>query len=382
MKATSSGASRKLTGTTIAPRALAANIVSRNLGTVRRHQRSATRSPAVTPRRCRGRRHGSHPHYGVVQPCGSETPSNRRYAAPGFGMCVAGYVLDPVIGAAGHPRLFSGQFSPARCQRQGTTGRDVEKTRCAENPTRLDPGAAPALARAMENPGWERLEASLVSGRQVEPDLRAHQRRGRGWCCAGRSDGRCRPGRTTWPGRPGCSVRRRRAPPFRVAGHPRSRTRASFIGVPFYVMEKVDGYAVRATSPAGVAESAQDRHAIADVLVDTLADSCNAARLRRGGPAWFRAAVRSGERQARRWGERVWSGLEEPVDVLAVGRTRLSAARRPADGAQGERSRTEITALTTAQSGHGDAAAAGGNARLGNPKRRWANRWPTSACSL
>ena len=44
------------------------------------------------------------------------------------------------------------------------------------------------------------------------------------------------------------------------------------IGVPFYVMEKVDGYVVRDALPAGYADSPQDRHAIADVLVDTLAD--------------------------------------------------------------------------------------------------------------
>ena len=48
-----------------------------------------------------------------------------------------------------------------------------------ENLIRLDL-LGPALARALGDPGWERLEASLVSGGKVEPDLRAHQRRGRG----------------------------------------------------------------------------------------------------------------------------------------------------------------------------------------------------------
>ena len=44
------------------------------------------------------------------------------------------------------------------------------------------------------------------------------------------------------------------------------------IGVPFYVMEKVDGYVIRGALPAGWAEAAGERHAVADVLIDTLAD--------------------------------------------------------------------------------------------------------------
>jgi len=44
------------------------------------------------------------------------------------------------------------------------------------------------------------------------------------------------------------------------------------LGVPFYVMEKVDGYAIRDTLPAGYAADAAGRVAITDALVDTLAD--------------------------------------------------------------------------------------------------------------
>jgi aminoglycoside phosphotransferase (APT) family kinase protein len=44
------------------------------------------------------------------------------------------------------------------------------------------------------------------------------------------------------------------------------------LGVPFYVMEKVDGYAIRDALPPGYADDAASRAAIADALVDTLAD--------------------------------------------------------------------------------------------------------------
>src|SRR6185437_2199925 len=44
------------------------------------------------------------------------------------------------------------------------------------------------------------------------------------------------------------------------------------IGVPFYVMEKVDGYVIRGDLPGGWADSAADRCAVGDVLIDTLAD--------------------------------------------------------------------------------------------------------------
>ena len=44
------------------------------------------------------------------------------------------------------------------------------------------------------------------------------------------------------------------------------------LGVPFYVMEKVDGYAIQDVLPAGYAEDTASRVAIADALVDVLAD--------------------------------------------------------------------------------------------------------------
>lgn len=44
------------------------------------------------------------------------------------------------------------------------------------------------------------------------------------------------------------------------------------LGVPFYVMEKVDGHIIRAEMPGGYAESTQERHALSFALVDVLAD--------------------------------------------------------------------------------------------------------------
>jgi aminoglycoside phosphotransferase (APT) family kinase protein len=87
------------------------------------------------------------------------------------------------------------------------------------------------------------------------------------------------------------------------------------IGVPFYVMEKVDGYVVRDTLPAGWAESAQDRHAIADVLVDTLAD-LHAVDPAEVGLSGFGRPSGLGERQVRRWGDQ-WE-RSKSRDVPAV----------------------------------------------------------------
>ena len=67
-------------------------------------------------------------------------------------------------------------------------------------------------------------------------------------------------------------------------------------------MEKVDGYVVRDTLPAGYAESPQDRHAIAGVLMDTLAD-LHAIDPGDVGLSGFGRPSGLGGRQVRRWGE-------------------------------------------------------------------------------
>jgi aminoglycoside phosphotransferase (APT) family kinase protein len=72
------------------------------------------------------------------------------------------------------------------------------------------------------------------------------------------------------------------------------------IGVPFYVMAKVEGYVVRDDLPAGYAETEQDRHGIADVLVDTLAD-LHAVDPAEVGLGDFGRPAGYAERQVRTW---------------------------------------------------------------------------------
>src|SRR6516225_4610978 len=136
-----------------------------------------------------------------------------------------------------------------------------------ENLTRLDL-VGPALARALGDPGWERLEATLVSG--GKSNLTFELRSDAGEAVLRRPpDGPLLP-RAHDMGRE-ARVQRALAPTAVPVAAILFEDAGDLIGVPFYVMEKVDGYVVR-TMPEGWATSEQDRHAIADVLVDTLAD--------------------------------------------------------------------------------------------------------------
>ena len=80
MKAISSGASRKLIGTAIAPRALTANMVSRNSG--RFVIMMATRCPAPTPRWLMAAAIALTRWWSCDQV--TERPSKRRYTASGL----------------------------------------------------------------------------------------------------------------------------------------------------------------------------------------------------------------------------------------------------------------------------------------------------------
>jgi aminoglycoside phosphotransferase (APT) family kinase protein len=87
------------------------------------------------------------------------------------------------------------------------------------------------------------------------------------------------------------------------------------IGVPFYVMEKVDGYVVRGAPPAGWADSARERHAVGDVLVDTLAD-LHAVDPDEIGLTGYGRPSGLGERQVRRWSDQ-WE-RSKSRDIPAV----------------------------------------------------------------
>jgi aminoglycoside phosphotransferase (APT) family kinase protein len=161
-----------------------------------------------------------------------------------------------------------------------------------ENLTRLDL-VGPALARALKDAGWERLEASLVSGGKSNLTFVLTSDAGEA-VLRRPPDGPLLP-RAHDMGR---EARVQRALAGTAVPVPviLLEDAGELIGVPFYVMEKVDGYVVRETLPAGWAESARDRQAVADVLVDTLAD-LHAVAPAEVGLSGFGRPSRFGQRQ-------------------------------------------------------------------------------------
>ena len=197
-----------------------------------------------------------------------------------------------------------------------------------ENLTRLDL-VGPALARALAAPGWERLEASLVSGGKSNLTFELTSDAGEA-VLRRPPDGPLLP-RAHDMGREARVQRALAATPVPVPAILLQDAR-ELIGVPFYVMEKVDGYVIRDTLPAGWAETAQDRHAIADVLVDTLAD-LHAVDPDEVGLSGFGRPAGLGERQLRRWSEQ-WE-RSKSRDVPAVEELGRRLRADPPKGAGG-----------------------------------------------
>ena len=179
-----------------------------------------------------------------------------------------------------------------------------------ENLTRLDL-VGPALARALGDPGWERLEASLVSGGKSNLTFDLTSDAG-GAVLRRPPDGPLLP-RAHDMARE-ARVQRALAGTAVPVAAILFEDAGDLIGVPFYVMEKVDGYVIR-TLPAGWAESPGDRQAIADVLVDTLAD-LHAIDPDEIGLSGFGRPAGLGERQVRRWSDQ-WE-RSKSRDVPAV----------------------------------------------------------------
>jgi aminoglycoside phosphotransferase (APT) family kinase protein len=180
-----------------------------------------------------------------------------------------------------------------------------------ENLTRLDL-VGPALARALGDPGWERPEATLVSG--GKSNLTFELSSGAGEAVLRRPpDGPLLP-RAHDMGR---EARIQRA----LAGTTVPVAKILFedggelIGVPFYVMEKVDGYVIRGDLPEGWAEAAADRRAVGDVLIDTLAD-LHAIDPDEVGLNGYGRPSGLGERQVRRWSDQ-WE-RSKSRDIPAV----------------------------------------------------------------
>ncbi|CAN5208927.1 phosphotransferase family protein [soil metagenome] len=104
-------------------------------------------------------------------------------------------------------------------------------------------------------------------------------------------------------------------------------TDGDLVGVPCYVMAKVEGHVIRETVPPGYAETSDDRRGIADVLVDTLVelhaiDPVDVGLGDFGRPDGFL------ERQLRRWNEQ-WerSATHDVPEVVGLGQ--LLAAALP-----------------------------------------------------
>jgi aminoglycoside phosphotransferase (APT) family kinase protein len=170
----------------------------------------------------------------------------------------------------------------------------------------------PALARALGDARWERLEAALIAG--GKSNLTFELTSAAGTVVLRRPpDGPLLP-RAHDMGREARVQRALAATSVPVPAILLQDT-GQLIGVPFYVMKKVDGYVVRDTLPAGWAESAEDRRGIADVLVDTLAD-LHAVDPGKVSLSDFGRPTGLGERQVRRWSEQ-WE-RSKSRDVPAV----------------------------------------------------------------
>jgi aminoglycoside phosphotransferase (APT) family kinase protein len=106
-------------------------------------------------------------------------------------------------------------------------------------------------------------------------------------------------------------------------------TDETVLGVPFYVMDKVDGHVLRGSLPAGYAETDQDRKRMSDALVDVLvaihAVPLTGALEGYGPPEGYLA------RQLRRW-TRQWEASREvempALDALAADLTTKAPEQR------------------------------------------------------
>jgi aminoglycoside phosphotransferase (APT) family kinase protein len=87
------------------------------------------------------------------------------------------------------------------------------------------------------------------------------------------------------------------------------------LGVPCYVMAKVAGRVIRDEIPSGYADTDEDRHAMADALVDVLAD-LHAIEPEAVGLADYGRAEGFLERQLRRWTGQWQSTMTEPVPAM------------------------------------------------------------------
>src|SRR5262249_45129806 len=133
-----------------------------------------------------------------------------------------------------------------------------------ENLTRLDV-VGPALVRALGDPGWEQLEAPLVSGGKSNLTFELTSAAGEA-VLRRPPDGPLLP-RAHDMGRE-ARIQRALAGTVVPVAKILFEDAGELIGVPFYVMEKVDGYVIRGALPGGWAETAADRCAVGHLVLD------------------------------------------------------------------------------------------------------------------
>lgn len=96
------------------------------------------------------------------------------------------------------------------------------------------------------------------------------------------------------------------------------------LGFPFYVMEKVEGHVVRGSLPPGYAETEEERRALSEVFVDTLA-ALHRVDYRAVGLEDYGRPDGFLERQVRRWTAQWEASRFEPVPAIEELGARLAA---------------------------------------------------------
>src|SRR5262249_26415826 len=180
-----------------------------------------------------------------------------------------------------------------------------------ENLTRLDV-VGPALVRALGDPGWEQLEAPLVSGGKSNLTFELASDAGEA-VLRRPPDGPLLP-RAHDMGRE-ARIQKALAGTSVPVAKVLFEDAGELIGVPFYGMEEVDGYVIRGALPGGWAEAESARRAVGDVLIDTLAD-LHAIDPDAVGLTGYGRPSGLGERQVRRWSDQ-WE-RSKSRDIPAV----------------------------------------------------------------
>lgn len=176
---------------------------------------------------------------------------------------------------------------------------------------------APALAAALDDERWLRLDATLLAGGKSNLTFEITSEAGA--VVLRRPPSGELPPSAHDMGREVRVQRALRDTPVPVAAVLLEDVEGELIGAPFYVMEKVPGHVIRDAFPPGYADTAPDRTALADVLVDVLV-SLHAVDPAEVGLADFGRPIGFLERQVRRW-QRTKSGTREvpALDALGAG---------------------------------------------------------------